>query len=132
MLNEQEIKILLSQMTEDERLKVIQMCNNENNKEENKDFYNQLSNNHHCPHCHSNKICKNGFLHGKYQQFICNDCHKNYSIKTNTIFFHTRKTIELWQEYIELFSQGLAVRKMVEKWIKKYPIQLLSIGDIRF
>ena len=42
MLNEQEIKILLSQMTEDERLKVIQMCNSENNKIKMEDIYNKL------------------------------------------------------------------------------------------
>ena len=47
MLNEQEIKILLSQMTEDERLKVIQMCNSENNKIKIENIYNKLSNNHH-------------------------------------------------------------------------------------
>ena len=29
--------------------------------------------------------------------------------------FQTHKSIELWQEYIELFSQGLALRKIVEK-----------------
>ena len=113
MLNEQEIKILLSQMTEDERLKVIQMCNNENNKIKMEDIYNKLSNNYKCPHCGSNKICKNGFLHGKYQQFKCNDCKKNYSIRTNTIFCKSKKSIKLWQEYIELFSQGLALRKIV-------------------
>ena len=119
MLNEQEIKILLSQMTEDERLKVIQMCNNENNKIKMEDIYNKLSNNYKCPHCGSNKICKNGFLHGKYQQFKCNDCKKNYSIRTNTIFCKSKKSIKLWQEYIELFSQGLALRKIVEKMDNK-------------
>ena len=113
MLNEQEIKILLSQMTEDERLKVIQMCNSENNKIKIEDIYNKLSNNYHCPHCHSNKICKNGFIHNKYQQFKCNECKKNYSIRTNTIFCKSKKSIKLWQEYIELFSQGLALRKIV-------------------
>ena len=51
-----EIRELLKNMSKEDRLLLIQMCNNENNKEENKDFYNQLSNNHHCPHCHSNKI----------------------------------------------------------------------------
>jgi transposase-like protein len=123
MLNEAQIKVLLSQMTEDERLKVIQMCNNENNKIKMEDIYNKLSNNYKCPHCGSNKICKNGFLHGKYQQFKCNACKKNYSIRTNTIFFHTRKSIELWQEYIELFSQGLSLRKIVEKMDGKIKLQ---------
>ena len=113
-----EIRELLKNMSKEDRLLLIQMCNNENNKEENKDFYNQLSNNHHCPHCHSNKICKNGFA-GKYQQFRCNACKKNYTIRTKTIWQNTHKSIEIWQEYIELFSQGLALRKIVEKMDNK-------------
>ena len=123
MLNEQEIKILLSQMTEDERLKVIQMCNSENNKIKMEDIYNKLSNNYKCPHCGSNKICKNGFLHGKYQQFKCHECKKNYSIRTNTIFCHSKKDIKLWQEYIELFSQGLSLRKIVDAMDGKIKLQ---------
>jgi len=106
MLNEAQIKVLLAQMTENERLKVIQMCNNENNKIKIEDIYNKLSNNYKCPHCGSNKICKNGFLHNKYQQFKCHNCNKNYSIRTNTIFCKSKKNIQLWQEYIELFTQG--------------------------
>ena len=113
-----EIRELLKNMSKEDRLLLIQMCNNENNKEDNKDFYNQLSNNHHCPHCHSNKICKNGFA-GKYQQFRCNACKKNYTIRTKTIWQNTHKSIELWQEYIELFSQGLALRKIVAEMDNK-------------
>jgi len=74
-----------------------------------------ISTNHHCPHCGSNKIKKNGKALGKYPQFRCNNCNKNYSIKTNTIFFQTHKSIKLWQEYIELCSQGLSLRKIVVK-----------------
>ena len=119
MLNEKQIKVLLSQMTEDEMLKVIQMCNNENNKIKMEDIYNKLSNNYKCPHCGSNKICKNGFIHNKYQQFRCNACKKNYTIRTNTIWQNTHKSIELWQAYIGLFSQGLSLRKIVEKMDNK-------------
>ena len=81
------------------------MCNIENNKTNEQNIYLKLSNNHHCPYCHSNKICKNVHA-GKYQQFRCNNCKKNYSIRTNTIFQGTHKSIIVWQEYIELFSQG--------------------------
>ena len=115
-----KIRELLKNMSKEDRLLLIQMCNIENNKEDNKnkDFYNQLSNNHRCPHCNSNKICKNGsnsYKGHKIQKFICNSCNKNYTIRTNTIWHNTHKSIELWQEYIELFSQGLALRKIVEK-----------------
>ena len=129
-----KVKEILKEMTEEEKLELIRLCNINDNQKMN-DCLNKLSNNHHCPYCNSNKICKNGsnsYKGNKIQKFICNNCHKNYSIKTNTIWQNTHKSIELWQEYIELFSQGLAVRKIVEKWIKKYPIQLLSIGDARF
>ena len=114
----EEIRELLKNMTKEDRLLLIQMCNNENNKEENKDFYNRLSNNHHCPHCNSSKICKNGHA-GKYQQFRCNACKKNYTIRTKTIWQSTHKPIEIWMKYVELFSQGLSLRKIVEKMDKK-------------
>ena len=119
----EEARELLKQMTEDERLELIRLCNVENDKLKIDKVYSQLNNNHHCPHCGSNKICKNGFLHGKYQQFKCNDCKKNYSIRTNTIFCHSKKDIKLWQEYIELFSQGLSLRKIVEKMDGKIKLQ---------
>ena len=114
-----EVRELLKNMTEEQRLELIRLYNIENNKSKDNDILLKLSNNHHCPYCNSNKIKKNGKALGKYPQFKCNNCKKNYSIRTNTIFFHTRKTIEIWQEYIELFSQGLVLRKIVEKMDKK-------------
>ncbi len=116
-------KDILKQMTEDERLELIRLCNLENTKLQIDKVYLQFNNNHHCPHCHSNKICKNGFLHGKYQQFKCNECKKNYSIRTNTIFCHSKKDIKLWQEYIELFSQGLSLKKIVDAMDGKIKLQ---------
>ena len=97
---------------------MIRLCNIENNKTKENLILLKLKNNYQCPYCQSNKVCKNGRT-GKAQQFRCNACKKNYSIRTNTIFFHTRKTIELWQEYIEYFSQGLSLRMIVEKMDKK-------------
>lgn len=119
MPNIDEIRELLKNMSNEQRLELIRLCNIENNKSKDDDIWLKLSNNHHCPYCNSNKIKKNGKALGKYPQFKCNSCGKNYSTKTNTIFFHTRKTIEIWQEYIELFNQGLALRKIVEKMNKK-------------
>ena len=114
----EEVRELLKQMTKEQRLELIRLCNLENNKTNEQNIYLKLSNNHHCPYCNSNKICKNGSNHSKcvrIQKFKCNNCNKNYTIKTNTIFYWSRKNIKLWQEYIELFSQGLSLRKIVEK-----------------
>ena len=110
-----EIRDILKQMTEEQRLELIRLCNLENSKSKVNVAYSKLSNNHHCPYCNSNKIKKNGFICGKIQQFKCHNCNKNYSIRTNTIFYYSKKNIQLWQEYIELFSQGLSLRKIVEK-----------------
>ena len=110
-------------MTEEQRLELIRLCNLENTKSKVNVAYSKLSNNHHCPHCGSNKINKNGTAHKTLPQFICRNCHKTYTIRTNTIFYYSKKDISLWQEYIELFSQGLSLRKIVEKMDKKisYP-----------
>ena len=117
-----EIRELLKNMSNDQKLELIRLCNIENNKSKDNEYLNQLSNNHHCPYCNSNKIKKNGFT-TKAQQFKCHNCNKNYSIRTNTIFYYSKKSIQVWQEYIELFSQGLALRKIVENLDNKisYP-----------
>ena len=119
----EEIQEMLKMMTEEQRLELIRLCNLENTKSKVNVAYSKLSNNHHCPHCGSNKINKNGTAHKTLPQFICRNCHKTYTIRTNTIFYYSKKDISLWQEYIELFSQGLSLRKIVEKMDKKisYP-----------
>jgi len=111
----EEIQEMLKMMTEEQRLELIRLCNLENTKSKVNVAYSKLSNNHHCPHCGSNKINKNGTAHKTLPQFICRNCHKTYTIRTNTIFYYSKKDISLWQEYIELFSQGLSLRKIVEK-----------------
>ena len=113
-----EIRELLKNMSNEQRLELIRLCNIENNKSKDNEYLNQLSNNYCCPYCHSNKIKKNGFT-TKAQQFKCHNCNKNYSIRTNTIFYYSKKSIQVWQEYIEYFSQGLALRKIVEKMDNK-------------
>ena len=54
-----EIRELLKQMSEEQRLELIRLCNVENDKLKIDKVYLQLNNNHRCHHCGSNKICKN-------------------------------------------------------------------------
>ena len=119
MLNEQEIKELLKRMSESDKDVLIDLINKERTKATNSDDLLKLQNNYRCPHCHSNKINKNGTAHKNLPQFICRNCKKTYTIRTNTIFYYSKKNIALWREYIELFSQGLALRKIVEKMNNK-------------
>ena len=111
----EEIRELLKQMTEEQRLELIRLCNIENNKSKESECLLKLSNNYRCPCCQSTKICKNGRRGKNSQQFRCNNCKKNYSIRTNTIFYYTHKSIKVWQEYIELFSQGLSLRQIAKE-----------------
>lgn len=106
MKNIKEIQELLKTMSKSERLELIRLCNIENSKANTAEIYLKLANNYRCPFCESNHVVKNGTNSGKTPKFICKNCHKNYSIRTKTIFQGTHKSIEVWQEYIELFSQG--------------------------
>ena len=115
MLNEQEIKELLKRMSENDKDILIELINKERKSKSNSEDLLKLPNNYKCPHCGSNKINKNGTSTHKYPQFICRNCHKTYTIRTNTIFYYSKKDINIWREYIELFSQGLSLRKIVEE-----------------
>ena len=53
------LQFIIRGLVEDERLELIRLCNVENDKLKIDKVYLQLNNNHHCPHCCSNKICKN-------------------------------------------------------------------------
>lgn len=39
------------------------------------------------------------------------------------MFCYSKKDIQVWQEYVELFSQGLSLRKIVEKMDGKIKLQ---------
>ena len=109
----EEIQEMLKMMSEEDKDNLIQVLLNEKKKVKNNGDLLKLSNNFKCPHCQSTKINKNGTAHKNLPQFICRNCKKTYTIRTNTIFYYSKKNIALWREYIELFSQGLALRKIV-------------------
>ena len=109
----EEIQEMLKMMSEEDKDNLIQLLLNEKKKVKNNGDLLKLSNNFKCPHCQSTKINKNGTAHKNLPQFICRNCKKTYTIRTNTIFYYSKKNIALWREYIELFSQGLALRKIV-------------------
>ena len=115
----EEIQEILKMMSEEDKDNLIQLLLNEKKKVRNDNDSNKLSNNYKCPHCQSTKINKNGTSSHKYPQFICRNCHKTYTIRTNTIFYYSTKNIALWREYIELFLQGLALRKIVAEMNNK-------------
>ena len=66
-----------------------------------------------CPHCKSTKIVKNG-LRNSIQRFICKDCNKSFTVRTNTITEHSQKSFETWSKFIECMMNSFSVRRSAE------------------
>lgn len=66
-----------------------------------------------CPHCNSFNVKKNGHK-GLIQRFMCNDCHKSFTARNNTITFSSKKSFSVWKKYIDCMMAGLSVRKSAE------------------
>ena len=66
-----------------------------------------------CPHCHSNHFVKNGFR-GEIQRFICKDCKKSFTTRTNTITEHSKKSYETWCKFLECMMNGMSIRRSAE------------------
>ena len=65
-----------------------------------------------CPHCKG----KNYIKHGKYrgiQRFRCTNelCRKTFSSKTNTLFYNSKKSIDIWLKYLILMNNGKSIRE---------------------
>ena len=61
-----------------------------------------------CPHCHSDKIIKNG-KYKERQLFTCNACGKNFNSLTNTPMAMSHMP-EKWPLFIECILKGFSLR----------------------
>ena len=119
----EEIQEMLKMMSEEDKDNLIQLLLNEKKKVKNDGDLLKLQNNYRCPYCQSTKINKNGTAHKNLPQFICRNCKKTYTIRTNTIFYYSKKDISVWQEYIMWYKQGLSLRQIVKKMDGKIKLQ---------
>ena len=104
------LKALLQNLTEEEKERlVLLLAQNKNNKDEDL-LLSKLPNSHHCPFCKGNKVRKNG-----RQQMYCRDCKKYYMLKTNTIFFSSKKPLTLWKKYVDLMIEGKSLRFIAQE-----------------
>ena len=87
-----EIRDILKQMTEEQRLELIRLCNLENTKLQIDKVYLQFNNNHRCPYCNSNKIKKNGLYAVKYNNLNVITVIKTIQLKQTQYFIiHTNQ-----------------------------------------
>ena len=92
MPNVDEIRELLKNMSNEQKLELIRLCNIENNKTKESITLLKLKNNYHCHYCHSNDIYKTDILvnHNNLDAITATKTIL-YSSKTNTIFFTQKK-----------------------------------------
>ncbi|MDJ0735420.1 MAG: TetR family transcriptional regulator [Nostocaceae cyanobacterium] len=60
-----------------------------------------------CPHCHSQRLCKNGHRHGK-QCYLCKDCGKQFVDSYSSKGYSD----EIKQQCLDLHRQGIAFREI--------------------
>lgn len=64
-----------------------------------------------CPLCmDSSHIVKNGRRENGNQRYICNDCHKSFSIPMNPLM-NTRLDSDVWKKFIDCMSNDISIRK---------------------
>ena len=66
-----------------------------------------------CPRCNNSHIKRNGHK-GTVQRYLCMDCHKTFTIATNTILASTKKDLSVWKKYVECMMNGYSIRKSAE------------------
>ena len=66
------------------------------------DEQNAASSHKACPICGSSHFKKNGKDKNGHQRYICLDCHKSFSDRTNTLFYWSHFTVDQWLQFIDL------------------------------
>jgi transposase-like protein len=69
----------------------------------------------HCPHCHGEKVVKNGYNRGM-QRFLCRECRKTFAATTGTPF-HRLRSKEKLLNYAACMVDGLSIRKTAERLV---------------
>lgn len=62
-----------------------------------------------CPRCGSVSFKKNGT--NGIQRYLCKDCHKSFTDKTNTFFSYSHISTEIWKQFIDFEYTGLSLRE---------------------
>lgn len=85
-----------------------------------------------CPICGGTHVQRNGKRKNGAQKFICKDCGKTFSIRKNTIFNGTRKSLSVWREYMSCMAEGLTIDQSAERCgITHYIIIHMEAQDSR-
>lgn len=59
-------------------------------------------------------MIRNGHRKDGTQRFLCKECGKAFTVKSNSITAGTHKSLEVWENYVECMMLGLTIRKTAE------------------
>ena len=64
-----------------------------------------------CPYCGKKHVRRNGHRKDGAQKYVCSECGKSFTARTNTITAGSTKPLDTWQKYIECMVNGLPIRQ---------------------
>lgn len=64
-----------------------------------------------CPYCGKKHVRRNGHRKDGTQKYVCAECGKSFTARTNTITAGSTKSLDIWQKYIECMVNGLPIRR---------------------
>lgn len=68
-----------------------------------------------CAYCKSQHIVKFGKSDKGDQRYLCKDCNKTFTAKTNTILYKSPYSEKVWRKYINCMMQGMSIRKSAKE-----------------
>lgn len=63
-----------------------------------------------CPYCKGNNYIKNGKNNDR-QRYFCKTCGRSFMEATNSVIYHTHKSVDLWKEYVKCLVNQYSLRK---------------------
>lgn len=67
-----------------------------------------------CPHCNNTYVIKYGRYKNE-QRYQCKSCHKTFSARTNTPWYHSKKDLNLWVKYSKLMFNMTSLRESAKE-----------------
>lgn len=114
MPNLNELKNLISSLSQADKQELIaSLSSSENVVNSSADTFQEarFSNGLFCSKCGcAENIVKYGQYNGK-QRYLCKNCHSTFTMTSNSILHGTRKSLAIWEKYLECLLNGFSLKK---------------------
>ena len=78
-----------------------------------------------CPLCGGNEYVSNGHTPDGKHRYLCRNCHKPYTLLSNTIFHSTNKSFDTWAAYLTLMTFNVPLEMAEEVCGMSHPTAML-------